>query len=326
MVEKVNSSSQNAYLKQRFEQFSNIEQGESRVIKSGESLWNIAKSNLGKGAKNSEINDYVLQIAKLNGLDTVEKMNNISANTTIYLPKKETSKNEQVTPKQENVPTNTQIVKPKLNRNIPEIVPQTFVHPNDGTRVARTPFLTIPQNNKKLVLPKPEVKKKSTPALQQASFKPKTETKPKVEPKPKVTPKAVKIKNEPEQDFEGVINTVLTDKSIRLVDAHVHLIDNGEKLYHVVNNYERNGFKSNSHPVLSFTINQQGNIRGITFEGRDNINPYGYDYEIKHDGKNPAQIRKTPYLTTTGEKVGNVSQEDMHKLYEKLQNLANAEQ
>lgn len=322
MVEKVNSSSQNAYLRQRFEQFSNIEQGESRVIKSGESLWNIAKSNLGKGAKNSEINDYVLQIAKLNGLDTVEKMNNISANTTIYLPQKETHKKQHTAQSQNNTQTNVHRLKP----NIKEFVPQTFVHPNDGIRVARTPFLTIPQNDKKLVLPKPEVKKKSTPAPQQASFKPKAETKPKVEQKLKVTPKAVKVKNEPEQDFEGVINTVLTDKSIRLVDAHVHFIDNGEKLYHVVNNYERNGFKSNSHPVLSFTINQQGNIRGITFEGRDNINPYGFDYEIKHDGKNPAQIRKTPYLTTTGEKVGNVSQEDMHKLYERLRNLANAEQ
>lgn len=40
------------------------------VIKNGESLWSIAQAELGKDAKNNEIYDYMLNIAKVNGLNT----------------------------------------------------------------------------------------------------------------------------------------------------------------------------------------------------------------------------------------------------------------
>lgn len=98
MVEKVSST--NAYIQQRMAKLPQVEKGEAHVIKSGESLWNIAKAEVGKTkkkAKNSEINDYMLLMAKVNGLDTEEKMNKIKANSTIYLPGKE-KKNGGVNP------------------------------------------------------------------------------------------------------------------------------------------------------------------------------------------------------------------------------------
>lgn len=56
-------------------------------LKSGESLWGIAKKELGNpNASNRDIQEYMLLIAKLNGLNTVEKMNGLHINDKIYLP------------------------------------------------------------------------------------------------------------------------------------------------------------------------------------------------------------------------------------------------
>ena len=86
MVEKVRNA-QDSYIKNYMAKMPNIEKGEARVIKKGDNLWNIARSQLGKNSKRGQVNDYMLAIAKLNGLDTSDKMNNLKINTTIYLPK-----------------------------------------------------------------------------------------------------------------------------------------------------------------------------------------------------------------------------------------------
>lgn len=58
---------------------------EMYVVKKGESLWKLAKNELGD-ATNAEISEYMLRIAKLNGLDTCEKMNSIKVSQKIYMP------------------------------------------------------------------------------------------------------------------------------------------------------------------------------------------------------------------------------------------------
>ena len=64
-----------------------IKEKKSHTIKNGESLWKIAKQELGdEKAKNKDIRDYVLLIAKLNKMTTLEEMNNIQANDKILLP------------------------------------------------------------------------------------------------------------------------------------------------------------------------------------------------------------------------------------------------
>jgi len=85
MVEKINT--QDMYIQKYIEKMPKVEKGEAHVVKRGDSLWNIARSKCGKKPKRSEINNYMLAIAKLNGLNTAQKMNNIKVNSTIYLPK-----------------------------------------------------------------------------------------------------------------------------------------------------------------------------------------------------------------------------------------------
>lgn len=59
---------------------------EKYVVKKNDILWNIAKDKLGKGAKNQEILDYMLEIARFNKLDTKEKRNNLKINQELYIP------------------------------------------------------------------------------------------------------------------------------------------------------------------------------------------------------------------------------------------------
>ena len=86
MVDAINS--RNAYIKAKMSKLPEVERGEQRTIKRGDCLWNIAKAEVKKQGKtsNAAISEYMLLIAKLNGLDTSEKMNGIKINSTIYLP------------------------------------------------------------------------------------------------------------------------------------------------------------------------------------------------------------------------------------------------
>lgn len=72
------------------------------TLKQGESLWGIAKRELGsKNLTNKEVRDYMLLIAKLNDLNTVEKMNALKASEKIYLPENIQTVQKSVKPKKE---------------------------------------------------------------------------------------------------------------------------------------------------------------------------------------------------------------------------------
>lgn len=79
------------------------------VLQKGENLWTLAKKELNKkNASNQEINNYMLLIAKLNNLTTVEKMNGLKVSDKIYLPEsvnktKSTDKVGQVKKNSENL-------------------------------------------------------------------------------------------------------------------------------------------------------------------------------------------------------------------------------
>jgi len=86
MTEKI--SAEQRYITAVMKRLPDAEKGKTHTMEDGDNLWNIAKRELNKkNAKNSEISDYMFLIAKLNNLDTIEKMNSLKVLDKIYLPK-----------------------------------------------------------------------------------------------------------------------------------------------------------------------------------------------------------------------------------------------
>lgn len=82
-------SAEQAVINGVFASLPDVKSKKEHIMQKGDSLWSIAKQELGeKGLSNREIRDYMLLIAKLNGLDTVEKMNGLMVTQKIYLPDK----------------------------------------------------------------------------------------------------------------------------------------------------------------------------------------------------------------------------------------------
>ena len=64
-----------------------VKEKEEYSLKKGDSLWSLAKKCLNdQNASNAKTANYMLLIAKLNKLDTVEKMNGLKVGQKIYLP------------------------------------------------------------------------------------------------------------------------------------------------------------------------------------------------------------------------------------------------
>ena len=85
MVDKI--SSQQAYINYVMDRLPDVKRGDVHTLKNGDNLWNLAKKALNNDkATNQQISDYMLLIAKLNNLDTVEKMNGLKVSDKIYMP------------------------------------------------------------------------------------------------------------------------------------------------------------------------------------------------------------------------------------------------
>lgn len=230
MVEKI--SAENAYVRSMMDKLPDNAKGQKYTIKRGDSLWNLAKAELNKTkqATNAEISKYMLLIAKLNGLDTVEKMNSIKAEETIYMPDTE------------------------------------FVSARE--------------------LINPEYVDKEVPLTSA------------------------------EQSFENVMDIVLNDESIITKKVYPHSWDNST-MYHVyTQRNDRASDFSNASPVLSFSVNKDGNVDDIAFEDVNcDTNRYGYDYNLNRDGT----IVTNDYHK---QNRGKISGEDFQKFETKLKNLA----
>ena len=67
-----------AYINYMMRKLPDVQKGETRKIKKGDCLWNIAKQELNNPkATNQQISEYMLLIAKLNNMQTMDKMNNL---------------------------------------------------------------------------------------------------------------------------------------------------------------------------------------------------------------------------------------------------------
>lgn len=86
----VDNVKENAYIRYAMSNLPEVKAGSTYVLKNGDSLWNIARNEISKNkekkASNKEISEYMLLIAKLNNLDTVEKMNGLKYSQQILLP------------------------------------------------------------------------------------------------------------------------------------------------------------------------------------------------------------------------------------------------
>lgn len=88
-----NISAEQALINRVMASLPEVKAKKNYTLQYGESLWGLAKKELGKkNLTDREIRDYMLLIAKLNNLDTIEKMNGLKANTQILIP--ESPKNQ----------------------------------------------------------------------------------------------------------------------------------------------------------------------------------------------------------------------------------------
>ena len=80
-------SNEQAYINAMMAKLPEVNAKEEYSLKKGDSLWSLAKKCLNdKTASNAETANYMLLIAKLNNLDSVEKMNGLKVGQKIYLP------------------------------------------------------------------------------------------------------------------------------------------------------------------------------------------------------------------------------------------------
>ena len=308
MVEKVSLSAENSYIRQRFAQMPDLEKGEERVIKSGESLWKIAKSEVGKQAKKGEVNDYMLKLAKLNGFDTIEKMNNIKANSKIYLVG---SEKKQAKPANQT-PAATNPQRPAQQR---PAAPKPAQPAQQKPAAKPAPKPTQPAQQKPAAKPAP---KPTQPAQQKPVAKP---TPKPAQQKPAAPKPAPKPLSDAEKSFSDRTQAVLNDKTISVEKSTLNLYS-GDKMYHVmqVKPY-RSGGVSGKHPVMSFLMSRSGQIKDISYEGYENVNPNGYDYQISN-----GKIIQRSYVSLDDKLIGTADKKELEQLEAKLKSLVGNEE
>ena len=218
-------SAEQAIINQVFDALPEVKSKKEHVLKKGESLWGLAKKELGnKNLSNREIRDYMFLIAKLNGLDTVEKMNGLMANQKIYLPE-------------------------------------------------------------------------STGEIQEMS---------------------VKEKSTVDKTVEELVNTIKNDKSVYV--KGVLFGATNSNLFHIFR--ERtyaSGYRSTQSPVLSFSIDKNGEVVKLSTNDIQDIFATKYDYEIQKDGK--VLLRNYPPKV-----VEKLDEEQTAALFGEVQNLYNTYQ
>ena len=86
MVDKI---AEQTYINAVLAKLPDVAEKKVHTLKKGDSLWSLAKKELNrKDVSNQEISNYMLLIAKINNLDTIEKMNALKINDKIFLPGK----------------------------------------------------------------------------------------------------------------------------------------------------------------------------------------------------------------------------------------------
>lgn len=256
-------SAEQAYVNELMSNLPEVKDKKEYILKNGESLWRIAKRELGnKKLTNEEIRDYMLLIAKLNNLTSPEKMNALKANETIYLPGKSNQTTQQPAPYKKEIGW------------------------------IKTDFTSF----------KPD----TTIAV---SRKAPIEIKPVEQVKPE--PVEVKERTDVQQTVDKLLTDLKTNKTLYLKRMHVP----NDVAYWVMGRKEHSsGFISQQHPYAGFTLDKDGKIKKVTFEGINDLWRYGNDYEVYSNGD--VIFKKSP--NKVHEKL---SKDDNEKLFNEFNRI-----
>ncbi len=252
MVEKV--SSQQAYVDYVMKNLPDAQRGDIHVMKSGDNLWNLAKTALNKkNASNKEISDYMLLIAKLNNLDTIEKMNGLKISDKIYMPKTNSAPTSETSNKIE------------------------------GNKKAASSVKSASAPDKAVVSTVDSIKKE-------------------------------KEMTSAEKSLLGLKETLLNDPTVFVEKAYPRFIN----LYHVYHHYKDpdNIYYSRKRPLLSFNMDNEGNIKTISFNDEKRINSIRYDYDMDANGN----IALDSYSTKIP--VDKLDKKELDEIHQILRNIS----
>lgn len=308
------------------------------TIKKGDSLWGIAKNTLGKNAKNGEILDYTYKIAKLNNLKSPKEMSSLKINDKIYLPENVNNKNTKAEEKSKPAktkPTETKPVKqeePTAKTNKIQHKKQTKTQSNTTTSQipeylqAKKEIYNLPKINFEKTnfvsdwkFNKNEVKipfaanppKKTGKAAQTHQTAPAKQIQKQVPVQKAKTPKA---KTNFELGFEDLKNAIVnTDKKFLELEYGGVTI-NGD-LFTVYKTDEKETYKRKQ--LANFTIDNNGTLRNMSFDGRKNVFPTRYDYDMNKAGK----ITQSDEFRIKAKTLGNVNQADFKQIEKVLSNI-----
>lgn len=241
---------EDSYISYMMQKLPEPQKGEVRVVKKGDSLWNIAKEAVGSSkASKADISEYMLLIAKANGLDSFDKMNNIKAFDKIYMPK--VQKNINNSSEKANVVKSTTAQSKNLSS-------QQSAKPSAQQA-----------NMTKTMTPKP------APSVSKTNATGEVKT---INSKPVARTRA-------EQSALEMIAELCESKNVYVEKAALMLDNN---LYHVsVPNTSRPAYEMSKRNVMSFTYDSSKNqISSVSFnDSKEDINPYAYDYKMDKNGK-----------------------------------------
>lgn len=316
MVEPVRlNGSGNAYFEKKYNEATPQAKGKvAYTVKKGNSLWSIARAQVGKNAKQSEIEKYVYDIAKLNNKNTPKKANSLKVNEVIYLPSKEVEK-KAATPKKVSAPTTKKaeahptakkaatspIQKPQAKKVAP-LPKQKAATPQAGVKTHQpTIQQTAAQINKILTHPNPHASYSEKTIYKQNQIK-------KIGQKLYAAHGKAGIKY-----FEG-----LTQKGSGNQFYYEKSYDySGKPSAIVINKKGGNRKYGENESSIYVQLNRQGKVSGFSFNSPGvNINDIAYDYTVDSKGNLKRPNSYGGYYTIETLPKGAIT-----KLTQNLQNL-----
>ncbi len=338
MVSKV-TKKERAYFNSRLASMPNVEKGEKRVIKKGDRIWNIAKEKLGPNAGNTELTNYMYQVAKVNEFESIEKLNSLKPKDEIYLPRinKKAAQNNKAektttatntksvaTGKKQNTNTQGLTTATTVNKSKPisffefkkpETFTFTFGNSNTNAPAAKPTAPAKPaQVAKQASAAKPTAPAKPTQVAKQApAAKPTAPAKPtqvaKQAPaaKPKVAAKPTEgakpaTTPKPKSNAELGFDAM----KIKIENNKEHLLIQPSSPINTEKCYTAYAIKDSKKILIgTFITDKDGKMKEISFEGENNINRDAYDYLVSPNGNIVYYNNKTKTAATINKETYN---------------------